>query len=257
MVPGEPPITPDLLKPLLDGVTAAFQAHGDAASAAAIGDVLSGRLDADADELAELLVSRKRAVRGVVPNLVYAYRGGVKWNPSDDRCVAAEIILDHGASGHVLSGSISPAVPNSTLKSGGSRSTNSLSWMRSPIPWERYQDVPDRQALRIIYVQAGGLGQPGAAIAEVNVAETAEAVSVELVERELAGTYPSGAGAGREQEAVPGGLEIQLAAPLGDRDVIDTNSNVARTPISKNPDPVGADRDALNLIARGCPHWER
>jgi hypothetical protein len=256
-VPGERPLTPDLLKPLLDGVTAAFQAHGDAASAAAIADVLSGRLDADADELAELLLSKTRAVLGVVPDLVYAYRGGVKWKPSDDRCVAAEIILDHGASGYVLSGSISPAEPNSTRPSGGSRATNSLSWMRSPIPWERYQDVPDRRALQIIYVQEGGMGQPGAAIAEVNVIETAQAVSVELVERELAGTYPSGAGAGREQEAVLGCLEIQLAAPLGDREVIDTTGTIARPTISRTPEPVGADRDALSLIARGCPRWER
>lgn len=256
-VPGELPMTPDLLKPLLDGVTAAFQAHGDAASAAAMADVLSGRLDADADELTELLLSKKRAVLGVVPNLVYAYRGGVKWNPSDDRCVAAEIILDDGASGYVLSGSVFPAERSKTLASGGSRWTNSLTWMRSPIPWERYQHVADRQALRIIYVQEGGLGRPGAAIAEVNVAETAQAVSVELVERELTGTYPSGAGASREQEAVPGCLEIQLAAPLGDREVIDATGDLARPPISKNPQPAGADRDALRLIARGCPRWER
>jgi hypothetical protein len=161
--------------------------------------LLSGRLDADADDLAKLLVSKKRAVLGVVPKLVYAYRGGVKWNPSDDRCVAAEIILDHGATRYVVSGSISRAEPTSTLNSGGSRSTTSLSWMRSPIPWERHQDVPDRQALRIVYVQDGGFGQPGAAIAEVNVIETDEAVNVGLVERELAGTYPGGAGATRLQ----------------------------------------------------------
>jgi hypothetical protein len=254
-VPGELPLTPDLLKPLLDGVTAAFQAHGDAASATAMADILSGRVDADADDLAGLLVGKQRAILGVVPSLVYAYRGGVKWNPSDDRCVAAEIILDHGAGGYVLSGSVSPAEPNSTLVSGGPRSMN-LIWMRSPIPWERYQDVPDRRALRIIYVQAGGLGRPGAVIAEVNVIETAEAVSVELVERVLAGTYPSGAGASREQEAVPGCLEIQLAAPLGDREVIDKTSDAARPPVSENRDPVGADRDALSLVARGCPRWE-
>jgi hypothetical protein len=112
-------------------------------------------------------------------------------------------------------------------------------------------------ALRIIYVQAGGLGQPGAAIAEVNVIETAQAVKVELIERELAGTYPDGACAEREQEAVASCLEIQLATPLGDREVIDTTGSVARPAISTHPEHAGANRDALTLVARGCPRWER
>jgi hypothetical protein len=253
-VPGERTLTPDLLKPLLDGVTAAFQAHGDPASAAAIAGVLAGRVDADAGELAELLLSRKRAVLGVVPNLVYAYRGGVKWNPSDDRCVAADITLDHGASRYALSGWVSPAEPR---RAGRSPSGNMLSWRRSPIAWERYEDVTDRPAGRIIYVQAGGLGRPGAAIAEVNVIETAQAVSVELVERELVGTYPNCAGASREQEAVPGCLEIELETPLAGREVIDTTSGAVRPQISRSLEPSGPDREALSVIARGCPRWER
>jgi hypothetical protein len=253
-VPGERPLTPDLLKALVDGVTGAFQAHGDPDSVAAVAGVLAERVGADAGEVAGLLLSKQRAVLGVVPRLVYAYRGGVKWNPSDDRCVAADITLDHGAGGYALSGWVSPAEPR---KARGSPSGNALSWRRSPIAWERYQEVTDRPALRIIYFQAGGLGRPGAAIAEVNVTETAQAVSVELVERELVGTYPNGAGASREQEAVPGCLEIELESPLDGREVIDTTSGAARPQISRTPAPSGPDREALSVIARGCPRWER
>jgi hypothetical protein len=56
-VPGDRAVTPDLVKPLLDGVTAAFQSHGDRATTPAMADALAARLGADPAELAELLLS--------------------------------------------------------------------------------------------------------------------------------------------------------------------------------------------------------
>jgi hypothetical protein len=81
-------------------------------------------------------------------------------------------------------------------------------------------------------------------------------VTIELVERELRATYPSGAGAGRAQAAVPGCLEVALADPLAGRPVIDATTGEGRRRIDPNPDSHSPDRQALSRFARGCPRWE-
>ena len=45
------------------------------------------------EQLEQLLVQRRQAVLGVVPRLIYPYRDGVKLNPSDDLCVAGEVVF--------------------------------------------------------------------------------------------------------------------------------------------------------------------
>jgi hypothetical protein len=128
---------------------------------------------------------------------------------------------------------------------------NPLRWIRSPIPWARYEVVNTRpSALRIFFVQAGGDGQPGASIAEVNIVESRERVEVELVEREFSGV-------GRLQAAVPGCLEIQLDAPLGQREVFDTTAGVPRPALTDPPAPDYFRRGAIGGPVRDCPRWER
>jgi hypothetical protein len=256
-VPGDRALTPDLLKPLLDGVTAAFQSHGDRVTAPAIADVLAARLGVEPADLVEMLLSDERAVLGRVERLVYAYRGGIKWNPSDHRCVAATIELEQGAGGYVLSGMISPAEVPEGLDADEDIAANPLRWQRTPIPWERYRALSNPPVLQILYTQLGGGGQPGAAIAEVNVSENEERVTIELVERELAGTLPNGTGVGRTLQGIPGCLEVPLTAPVGGRPVIDPTADVPRPAITSNPDPDSPDRAALSLLAAGCPRWEQ
>jgi hypothetical protein len=128
---------------------------------------------------------------------------------------------------------------------------NPLRWIRSPIPWARYEVVNTRpSALRILFVQAGGFGQPGAAIAEVNIVESRERVEVELVEREFSGHD-------REQEAVPGCLEIQLDAPVGQREVFDTAAGVPRPALTDPPAPGYFHHEAIAGPVRDCPRWDR
>ena len=147
-VPGDRARTPDLLKPLLDGVTAAFQSHGDRTTATAMAGVLAARVGGGSAELANLLLSDERAVLGRVERLLYAYRSGVKWNPSDDRCVAATIELKHGTGGYVLSGVLSPAEAPEGGDTDEDIAANPLRWKRTPIPWERYRVVSDRPPSR-------------------------------------------------------------------------------------------------------------
>lgn len=44
------------------------------------------------EEIERLLSDQEGAVIGSVPRLVYLRGAGVQWNPSDDRCLAGELI---------------------------------------------------------------------------------------------------------------------------------------------------------------------
>jgi hypothetical protein len=94
-------------------------------------------------------------------------------------------------------------------------------------------------------------------ITEVNVIENAHSVTVELVERALAGTRPDGVGIGRTLLAFPGCLEVPLTAPLAGRAVIDSTGPIRRPAITSNPAPESPDRAALSLLAGGCPRWDQ
>lgn len=89
---GRQPAWGDLLKGIFDGAISAFQAHTDATVLPEVVARLATMLPADPVEIEELLVDRRGAVLGVVPQLVSLRDAGVQWNPADDRCVAGELL---------------------------------------------------------------------------------------------------------------------------------------------------------------------
>jgi hypothetical protein len=89
---GRQPVWGGLVKGVFDGVICAFQAHVDIAVLPEVAARLATVLPADAAEIEERLLDQRRAVLGAVHRLVYPYREGVKWDPSDHLCVAGELL---------------------------------------------------------------------------------------------------------------------------------------------------------------------
>lgn len=81
-----------LLKGIVDGVVCAFQAHTDRSSLVEVATRVSNIIEATPDEIQTLLVQQDGAVLGVVPRLVHKRGAGVIWAPSDDLCVAGELL---------------------------------------------------------------------------------------------------------------------------------------------------------------------
>jgi hypothetical protein len=89
---GLQPVWCGLVKGIFDGVISAFQAHTDPTVLPDVAERLAKYLPAGPAEIAEVLLDQSRALLGVVPRLVYPYRGGVKWDPVDHLCVAGELL---------------------------------------------------------------------------------------------------------------------------------------------------------------------
>jgi hypothetical protein len=81
-----------LLKGVFDGVICAFQAHIDTMVLPEVAARLATGLPADVTEIEGHLLDQRRAVLGSVHRLVYPYRNGVKWDPTDHLCVAGELL---------------------------------------------------------------------------------------------------------------------------------------------------------------------
>lgn len=80
-----------LIKPLFDGIIAAFHSH-DGSMLEQVSDRLARKLDVDARKVAGHLLSDSVAVLGR-RRLVWPWGKSVQWNPADDRCVAAELVV--------------------------------------------------------------------------------------------------------------------------------------------------------------------
>ena len=83
---------PELVKALIDGTVAAFQAHGDQASAAVIAARLAVVTGQPAGLIAQALLDDGRAVLGVTDRLVHLRGTGVQWNPADHLCMAGQVL---------------------------------------------------------------------------------------------------------------------------------------------------------------------
>jgi len=103
-----------LVKPLLDGVIAAFHAH-DGTTVEILARRISDTVSQSPRSLIALLVARDRAVLGT-RRLLWLWRDTVQWNPADDRCVAADIRVEcREIPVWTLSGdlfTVDPAVPH-------------------------------------------------------------------------------------------------------------------------------------------------
>ncbi len=99
-----------VVKPLVDGLTAAFHAH-DGSNLEEIARRLSGALGEPGSRVAARLQSSERAVLGRC-TLLWARANGVQWNPGDDRCRVARIRpLRDGGSTWRVSGTLFPVMP--------------------------------------------------------------------------------------------------------------------------------------------------
>jgi hypothetical protein len=81
-----------LVKGIVDGVVCALQAHTDRSSVGEVATRVSYSIGATPHEIETLLVRHDRAVLGVVPRLLHKRGAGVIWAPSDDLCVAGELL---------------------------------------------------------------------------------------------------------------------------------------------------------------------
>ena len=90
---GRQPVWGGLVKGIFDGVICAFQAHTDTAVLPDVAARLARVLPADPVEIEKRLLDQRRAVLGVVPQLVRPYGDGVIWDPADHLCVAGELLL--------------------------------------------------------------------------------------------------------------------------------------------------------------------
>lgn len=86
------PVWGALLKSILDGVICAFQSHTDTSVLPEVSARLAEVLSVDPAEIELRLLNQHRAVLGAVQRLASPYRNGVKWDPSDHRCVAGELV---------------------------------------------------------------------------------------------------------------------------------------------------------------------
>ena len=90
---------PELVKSVIDGTVAAFQAHGDRRTVEELAARLAADLDASPEEVTDELLGEGRAVLGTSDRLLHPRGRGVQWNPADDRCLAGEVLTEESASG--------------------------------------------------------------------------------------------------------------------------------------------------------------
>lgn len=80
-----------IVKPLIDGVVAALHTH-DGSDLGVVASRVAREIDEDDTKIAELLMSEDQLVLGR-RRLLWPRAAGVQWNPGDDACVAAEILV--------------------------------------------------------------------------------------------------------------------------------------------------------------------
>lgn len=95
---------PELVKSLVDGTVAAFQAYRDRRTVEEVAARVAGTLDASSQEVAHELLDDRRAALGSTDRLLYLRGRGVQWNLADDRCLAGEVLIEESASQWSLEG---------------------------------------------------------------------------------------------------------------------------------------------------------
>jgi hypothetical protein len=81
-----------VIKPLLDGIISGFHSH-DGSYNPIVVERLNRSLGEEESHIEHMLMERSKAVLGT-RNLVHPFRTGVQWNPGDDLCVVAKVVID-------------------------------------------------------------------------------------------------------------------------------------------------------------------
>jgi len=84
--------SPELVKALIDGTVAAFQAHGDRAGAGEIATRVAVGTGWPPGMITQMLTDDRRAVLGITGKLVHLRGAGVQWNPADHLCMAGQVL---------------------------------------------------------------------------------------------------------------------------------------------------------------------
>jgi hypothetical protein len=84
---------PELVKTLIDGTVAAFQAPGDLADSGEISARIGAATAEPPGVITKILADDQRAVLGASGSLVYLRGAGVQWNPADHLCVAGQVLI--------------------------------------------------------------------------------------------------------------------------------------------------------------------
>ncbi len=84
-----PGLTPGLLKTILDGTICGLQSEADAARATAVAPLIATGLGASPQAILYALVDGTGSALGSRTRFVHRHGPGVKWEPDDDRLVAA------------------------------------------------------------------------------------------------------------------------------------------------------------------------
>lgn len=81
-----------VIKPLLDGIVCAFHTHNGDNNSVVVGR-LSQYLKEDVSVIENMLMDQETGIFGI-RNLLHPFGKGVQWNPGDDFCIVAKILLD-------------------------------------------------------------------------------------------------------------------------------------------------------------------
>lgn len=81
-----------VIKPLLDGIICAFHAH-NGTNNSIVTWRLAARLGERKSVIENMLMDQSSAILGT-RNLLHPFGKGIQWNPADDFCIAAKILLE-------------------------------------------------------------------------------------------------------------------------------------------------------------------
>jgi hypothetical protein len=86
--------SPELVKAMMDGTIAAFQAHGDGTTLSTVAERIAATTGQAPAVITPLLADDRRAVLGIVERLVFLRADSVQWNPGDHVCMAGQLAIE-------------------------------------------------------------------------------------------------------------------------------------------------------------------
>jgi hypothetical protein len=128
---------PELVKALIDGAVAAFQAHGDRATLSEVAHRVATATELAAGTVVAMLADDHRAVLGVPGKLAHLRGSGVQWNPGDRVSMAGQVTCERADQNTwTLAGEIRELRPRGWYGRPASRSRRwPGTWGSTRAPW--------------------------------------------------------------------------------------------------------------------------